>query len=92
MALEPGRLTWEKLEERWVRRIYWVSAKATGLDALEQLDRLATEQQALTEGVDEGVRRWQAEGASWSEVAEMTRQSAWEDWVDSSAARWHRRR
>ncbi|ETT24691.1 hypothetical protein RAJCM14343_3091 [Rhodococcus aetherivorans] len=93
-ALRPGRLTREKLEEEWVRHIYRVSAKAAVLDALEQLDRLAAEQQALTEVVDEGVRRLRAEGASWAQVGElvgMTRQSAWEHWADSSAARRHRR-
>ncbi|KOS55269.1 hypothetical protein [Rhodococcus rhodochrous] len=93
-ALRPGPRTTNRLEEQWVRHIYEVSATAAVLDSLEQLDRLAARQQAVTQVLDEGVRRLRAEGASWAQVAKlvgMTRQSAWEHWGDSSAARRHRR-
>ncbi|NGP07984.1 hypothetical protein G6038_21410 [Rhodococcus sp. 14C212] len=92
-ALRPSSRTMSRLEEQWVRHIYEVSATAAVLDSLEQLDRLAARQRAVTEVLDEGVRRLRAEGVSWAQVAKlvgMTRQSAWEHWADSSAARRHR--
>ncbi|EME67353.1 hypothetical protein G352_00672 [Rhodococcus ruber BKS 20-38] len=92
-VLRPSARTTGRLEEQWVRHVYEVSATAAVLDSLEQLDRLAARQRAVTEVLDEGVRRLRAEGASWAQVAKlvgMTRQSAWEHWADSSAARRHR--
>jgi hypothetical protein len=94
-ALRPRAETVGKLEEQWVRHIYRVSAKAEVLDSLEQLDRLAARQQAVTGVLDEGVQRLRGEGASWAQIGElvgMTRQSAWERWGQSPAARRHRAR